>query len=300
MGGIGSHRAGSWLGRTSRDLGATLRMIQFEHTVFALPFALMGAVLAASGLPAGRTLLWILGAMVGARSSAMTFNRLVDQSFDARNPRTNSRALVTGRLSRPFAWGFFACSSTLFILSAAMLNPLSFSLSFPVLALILGYSYAKRFTWGSHFFLGASLGCAPLGAWIAVRGTLDPPPMLLGLAVLCWTAGFDIIYACQDTEFDRREGLYSIPGKWGVGRALVFSRLLHALMLLLLVAVGRILALGTIFYAGILLTGLLLAYEHSLVSERDLSRVNRAFFTVNGCISFLLFALTLGDQLRAR
>ena len=285
---------------TLHQLGVTLEMIQFEHTVFALPFALMGAVLAEGGIPAGRTLLWILLAMVSARSSAMTFNRLADMAYDSRNPRTASRPLVTHRLSKGFAWCFLVLNVALFLLSAVMLNRLAFFLAFPVLALILGYSYTKRFTWGSHFLLGASLGCAPLGAWIAVRGSFDAPPLLLGLAVLSWTAGFDCIYACQDIDFDRREGLHSIPRRWGVARALLFARLLHIFMLLVLVAVGRILSLGSLYYVGIGVTGLLLAYEHSLVRVDDLSRVNRAFFTVNGCISMLLFVTTLADRLWSR
>jgi len=285
---------------TLHQLGVTLEMIQFEHTVFALPFALMGAVLAESGIPAGRTLLWILLAMVSARSSAMTFNRLADMAYDGRNPRTASRPLVTGRLSKGFACCFLVLNVALFLLSAAMLNRLAFFLAFPVLALILGYSYTKRFTWGSHFLLGASLGCAPLGAWIAVRGSFNAPPLLLGLAVLSWTAGFDCIYACQDIDFDRREGLHSIPRRWGVARALLLARLLHIFMLLVLVAVGRILSLGSLYYVGVGVTGLLLAYEHSLVKVDDLSRVNRAFFTVNGCISMLLFIMTLADRLWSR
>ena len=281
--------------RALHQLGVTLEMIQFEHTLFALPFAFMGALLARDGIPGARTLLWILVAMVAARSAAMTFNRLVDRSFDARNPRTASRALVTRSLTEGFAWSFFAASAILFIVAAAMLNRLAFILSFPVLALLLGYSFTKRFTWGTHFFLGASLGCAPLGAWIAVRGSFDVPPMLLGLAVLCWTAGFDIIYSCQDVDFDRREGLQSLPKRWGVARALLASRLLHAGMLVILTVVGRMLSLGFCYFLGAGLTGLLLVYEHSLVGAEDLSRVNRAFFTVNGCISILLFALTLAD-----
>jgi 4-hydroxybenzoate polyprenyltransferase len=289
--------SGSASSGTLRQLGVTLEMIQFEHTVFALPFALMGAVLAKGGIPAGRTLLWILLAMVSARSAAMTFNRLADQVYDAKNPRTSSRPLVTRRLSRGFAWSFLVCNGALFVFSAAMLNQLAFLLSFPVLVLILGYSFTKRFTWGAHFLLGASLGCAPLGAWIAVRGSFNTPPLVLGLAVLCWTAGFDVIYACQDIDFDRREGLHSIPRRWGLARALLFARLLHLLMLSALVAVGCLLSLGYLYYVGVGVTGLLLGYEHSLVRADDLSRVNRAFFTVNGCISILLFAMTLADRL---
>ena len=280
-----------------RQLGVTLEMIQFEHTLFALPFAFMGALLAQDGIPSGRALLWILVAMVAARSAAMTFNRLVDRGFDARNPRTASRALVTRALTEGFAWSFFTASAFVFVVAAGMLNRLAFMLSFPVLAPLLGYSFTKRFTWATHFFLGASLGWAPLGAWIAVRGSFDVPPLLLGLSVLCWTAGFDIIYSCQDVDFDRREGLQSLPKRWGVRRALLASRLLHAAMLVVLVMVGRMLSLGPCYFLGVVLTGLLLVYEHSLIGAEDLSRVNRAFFTVNGCISILLFGLTLADRL---
>ena len=270
-------------------------MIQFEHTVFALPFAFTGAVLAGRGLPPGEKLGWILLAMVGARSAAMTFNRLADQPYDARNPRTARRPLVTGALSRRFAWIFLLAACSLFVISAARLNRLAFILSFPVLALILGYSYAKRFTCSAHFLLGASLGCAPLGAWIAVRGDIRPAPVILGLAVLFWTAGFDLIYACQDIDFDKSVGLHSIPRRWGIARTLILSRLLHLAMILALLLVGGILVLGHVYYAGVLGTGALLAYEHSLVRADDLSRVNRAFFTVNGYVSIFLFFATLAD-----
>ncbi|HEV8375312.1 MAG TPA: UbiA-like polyprenyltransferase [Candidatus Polarisedimenticolia bacterium] len=286
--------------RALRDLSATLEMIQFEHTIFALPFALMGAVLAAGGIPGTFTIAWILLAMVAARSAAMTFNRLADQPFDARNPRTSARPLVTGRISRSFAWTFLACCCVAFVLAAARLNRLAFLLSFPVLALILGYSYAKRVTWGTHLLLGASLGCAPLGAWIGVRGAIQWPPVLLGAAVLCWTAGFDILYACQDVDFDRRSGLHSIPRRWGVAHALRFSRILHALMIVCLIAVGRALGLGLLYHIGVAGTAVLLIYEHSLVRAGDLSRVNRAFFTVNGCVSIFLFVMTLADLLARR
>ncbi len=283
------------LRRIPRDFRETLRMIQFEHTLFALPFALTGAILAQRGVPSLEKLLWILLAMVGARSAAMTFNRLVDQPYDARNPRTAGRALVTGALSRRFAWLFLLAACLLFIFSAARLNRLSFLLSFPVLALILGYSYAKRFTWCAHLLLGACLGCAPLGAWIAVRGDIRAAPAILGLAVLLWTAGFDIIYSCQDTDFDRAVGLHSAPRRWGIGRALVLSRLLHAGMILALLAVGRLLRLGLIYHLGVLGTAALLAYEHTIIRPGDLSRVNRAFFTINGCVSIFLFLITLAD-----
>jgi len=297
MGSLGPALHGS-AARRLRDLGATLEMIQFQHTVFALPFALMGAALAAGGLPTARQLLWILGAMVGARSAAMTFNRLVDRRFDARNPRTAGRHLVTGRISPGFAAVFLACSIALFLLSAYRLNRLAFVLAFPVLALILGYSYAKRFTWGSHFLLGAALGCAPLGAWIAVRGSFATAPLLLGLAVLLWTAGFDLIYACQDADFDRREGLRSVPARWGIAGALGLSRGLHAGMIAVLIVLGKRMDLGGVYYGGVAATAAMLVYEHSLVKPGDLSRVNRAFFTVNGCVSLFLCAATLADLLR--
>jgi 4-hydroxybenzoate polyprenyltransferase len=297
MGRLGSSLPAS-AARPLRDLGATLEMIQFQHTIFALPFALMGAILAAGGLPGGRTLLWILGAMIGARSAAMTFNRLVDRRFDARNPRTANRHLVTGKLSLRFATVFLAASIVLFLLSAYRLNRLAFLLAFPVLALILGYSYGKRFTAAAHFLLGAALGCAPLGAWIAVRGSIAAAPLVLGLAVVLWTAGFDLIYACQDAEFDRREGLRSIPARWGVARALLLARWLHAGMIGALVFMGWMMDLGGLYFSGVAATAGMLVYEHSLVGPRDLTRVNRAFFTVNGCISIFLFAMTLGDLLR--
>ncbi len=284
--------------RPLRDLGATLEMIQFQHTVFALPFALMGAALADGGLPAGRALLWILGAMVGARSAAMTFNRLIDRRFDARNPRTANRPLVTGKLSTRFASAFLACSIALFLLSAYRLNRLAFLLAFPVLALILGYSYAKRFTSAAHFLLGAALGCAPLGAWIAVRGSIGGPPLVLSLAVVLWTAGFDLIYACQDADFDRREGLRSVPARWGITGALRLSRWLHAGMIAALIGLGGMADLGGVYFTGVAATAAMLVYEHSLVRPNDLSRVNRAFFTVNGCISLFLCAATIADLLR--
>jgi len=270
-------------------------MIQFEHTVFALPFALVGAVLAERRIPSPGKLAWILLAMAGARSAAMTFNRLADQPYDARNPRTAGRALVTGTLSRRFASVFLLAACLLFVFSASRLNRLAFLLSFPVLALVLGYSYAKRFTWGAHFLLGACLGCAPLGSWIAVRGDVRTAPAILGLAVLLWTAGFDIIYSCQDIRFDQSVGLHSVPRRWGIGRALLLSRLLHLGMILALLGVGRILGLGVIFLLGVLGTAALLAYEHSLVRADDLSRVNRAFFTVNGYVSIFLLLATLAD-----
>jgi 4-hydroxybenzoate polyprenyltransferase len=276
-------------------LRATLSMIAFQHTLFALPFAFTGAVLAAGGSPSWRQILWILGAMVGARSAAMVLNRIADLDYDRRNPRTAARPLVTGELGLPFAWAFLASSAALFFLSAAMLNRLALSLAAPALAVILSYSYAKRLTWLTHLHLGVSLGLAPLGAWIAVRGSLDLAPLLLAGAVALWVAGFDVIYACQDVEFDRRHALHSIPARFGVARALHLSAAMHALAVGLLLALPLALPLGPWYLAGALGTGALLWYEHTLVRPDDLSRVNRAFFTVNGWVGFLILAATATD-----
>jgi 4-hydroxybenzoate polyprenyltransferase len=271
----------------------TLEMIKFEHTIFALPFALLSTVLASSGWPRSRSLFWILVAMVGARSSAMAFNRIVDCELDAENLRTRLRALPAGQLSRGFALGFTLLASLLFIWAAYQLNILCFQLSFPVLSVLFLYSFSKRFTHYSHLLLGLCLGLAPLGAWIAIRGSVQWTPMILSLIVLFWTAGFDIIYACQDTDFDLRKGLYSIPKRYGIASALKVSSFLHALMLVLLLILCAAEGLGWISLVGISLVAGLLWYEHSLVKPDDLSRVDAAFFTVNGYVSFLLL-LTMG------
>jgi len=276
-----------------------LEMIKVEHTVFALPFALLGAVMAARGAPELRVLGWILAAMVGARSAAMAFNRLVDAPFDARNPRTSSRALPRGLLGSGTVVLFVTASSLLFVIAAAMLNRLALLLSPFALALIFAYSYTKRFTWASHIVLGLSLACAPIGAWIAVSGSLSPHALLLGAAVVLWVAGLDIIYACQDVEFDRQSRLHSIPQRFGIARALFLSALLHLCTLALLGFSFWRQGIGWIGFAGLLVTGLLLAYEHSLVRPSDLSRVNTAFFTVNGWISILLF-LAAGTDIVCR
>jgi len=270
----------------------TLEMVKIEHTLFALPFALLGAFFAARGLPAFSQVGWILLAMVGARSAAMAFNRLVDLPFDAKNPRTAGRALPQKQLSKRFVAAFTVVSSAAFVWAAAMLNPLALKLSPIALAIILLYSYMKRFTWGTHFFLGLALACAPIGAWVAIRGTLTAVPLILGLAVVLWVAGFDIIYSCQDVVFDQAETLYSIPKRFGVKRALWISGLLHACMVILLALLFRKLGLGVLSLAGLGLVTILLAYEHSLVRPSDLSRVNAAFFTINGWISVLLFVIT--------
>ncbi|HEU4403633.1 MAG TPA: 4-hydroxybenzoate octaprenyltransferase [Candidatus Polarisedimenticolia bacterium] len=276
-------------------LAATLSMIKFEHTLFALPFAFTGAILAAGGAPSWRQVLWILGAMVGARSAAMVFNRIADLDFDRRNPRTAARPLVTGALGLSFAWGFLLASVALFFLSAALLNRLALWLAAPALALILSYSYAKRVTWLTHLHLGAALGLAPLGAWIAVRGSLDTAPLALAAAVTLWVAGFDVIYSCQDVEFDAREGLQSMPRRFGIAAALRISRGFHAGTAGLLLALPLLVPLGGAYLAGALATMALLWYEHRLVRPDDLSRVNQAFFTVNGCVSFLVFMATAAD-----
>lgn len=266
----------------------TLETIKFEHTVFALPFALLSALLASDGWPKAEKIVWIVVAMVGARSAAMAFNRLADFRIDALNPRTRNRALPAGHLGRIFVAVFTLGSGAVFILAASQLNTLCFRLSFPLLIVLFLYSYSKRFTRLSHFYLGFCLGMAPLGSWIAIRGEVGWPPLLLGLAVLLWTAGFDIIYSCQDVDFDRRHALFSIPEGFGIGRALKVSRALHLGMLLVLLVLVGVQGLGWISLLGILLVAALLWYEHRLVRPRDLSRVNAAFFTVNGYISILL------------
>ena len=273
----------------------TLEMIKIEHTLFALPFAFLGAVLAANGLPAPWQIFWIVVAMVGARSTAMAFNRIADRGFDARNPRTASRALPAGLLSVGFVWAFTIVSAALFLLAAAMLNRLTLILSPVALASVLLYSFTKRWTQFSHIVLGWCLSIAPTGAWIAVRGTIDSPaPLLLSLVVLLWTAGFDVLYACQDYDFDRREDLRSIPARFGIARALWISRGLHAAAFLSLVALYLVTGLGLIAFAGVIATGALLVYQHRLVRADDLQRLNAAFFTTNAFVSVILL-VTFGS-----
>jgi 4-hydroxybenzoate polyprenyltransferase len=278
----------------------TLEMIKFEHSVFALPFALTGAVLAVRGWPSWRQVLWIVVAMLGARSAAMTFNRVADLRFDTANPRTRARALPSGHLSLGFAAGFTVAACALFLLAAWELNPLAFKLSPIVIALLIGYSYTKRFTVLSHLVLGACLGLSPLAASIALRGAVDAGVTLVGIAVMFWVAGFDLIYACQDVDFDRREGLFSIPARFGIRAALWLSGAMHALMLVLLVAAARVEHLGWIAFVGLALVAILLAYEHGLVRPTDLSRLNAAFFNINGYVSVLFFVTWAADILRAR
>ena len=286
----------AWL----RSVGITLEMIKWEHSVFALPFALAGAMLAAGGWPPGRTLAWIVVAMVAARSAAMAFNRLADAAFDAANPRTASRALPTGALSRGFVVGFVILACAVLVLAASQLNRLALMLSPVAVAVLLLYSYTKRFTRWSHLALGFALGMAPAAAWIAVRGSLEARILLLTAAVTLWVGGFDILYACQDYDFDLRAGLYSIPRAFGIARALTIARALHVLMLVLLGAVIYAFGLGAVAAAGILVVALLLTYEHSLVAPHDLSRLNAAFFTMNGVISLVFFVFVAGDLLLRR
>jgi 4-hydroxybenzoate polyprenyltransferase len=283
-----------------QNIRTTLEMIKIEHTLFALPFAFLGAVLAARGIPTAWQMLWITLAMVGARSTAMAFNRIADRDIDARNPRTKTRAIPAGTLSVGFVWGFTLVSAALFLLSAAMLNRLTLWLSPVALASILLYSYTKRWTLLSHLMLGWCLSIAPTGAWIAVQGSLNSPvPLLLSLTVMFWTAGFDVLYACQDYEFDRGEGLHSIPARIGVARALWTARLLHAGAFAALVALYFLTNLGVLAMAGVIATGALLIYQHTLVRADDLSRLNAAFFTTNAFVSIILF-LTFGSAVFLR
>ncbi len=274
-----------------------LEMVKIEHTIFALPFAFLGAVLAVRGLPNLKQIGWIVLAMIGARSAAMAFNRLIDLPFDARNPRTSSRALPSKQLSKGFVILFIALSSAVLVFAAAMLNPLSLKLSPLALGIIFFYSYTKRFTWYAHMFLGISLACAPIGAWIALTGTLSAVPLVLGLAVALWVAGFDIIYACQDVEFDKKESIFSVPKRFGIRAALWISAILHLVMLGILAFLFVQQGMGYFGFSGLILVGLLLAYEHSLVRPSDLSRANTAFFTINGWISILLCVTTAIDIL---
>lgn len=280
-----------------QNLRVTLEMIKWEHSIFALPFALCGAMLAANGFPALHQLIWIIVAMVAARSAAMAFNRLADATIDAANPRTRTRALPAGHLTPAFVATFVVASSAVFVLAAGELNRLALWLSPVALAVLLLYSYTKRFTRWSHLVLGFALGIAPAAAWIAVRGSLDPRILLLTAAVTFWVGGFDVLYACQDFDFDRQTGLHSIPRFLGIRRALWVARAFHVIMLVLLVALLWSFALGKVAVVGVIVVAALLGYEHSLVSPDDLSKLNAAFFTMNGVISVLFFVFVGGDLL---
>ncbi len=272
-------------------------MIKWEHSIFALPFALCGAMLAAGGMPAVTQVGWIVLCMVSARSAAMAFNRVADAQIDAANPRTATRAIPAGTLSQKFAVIFVTVSSALFVLAAAQLNRLTLYLSPVVLGVVLLYSYTKRFTRWSHLVLGFALGMAPAAAWIGVRGSLDPRILVLTAAVTFWVGGFDVLYACQDIDFDRMHALNSIPQALGVPKALLLARTLHLLMLGLLIALLFVFGLGKIAMVGVVVVALLLAYEHSLVSANDLSKLNAAFFTMNGVIAVVFFIFVAADLL---
>jgi 4-hydroxybenzoate polyprenyltransferase len=273
----------------------TLEMIKWEHSVFALPFALTATLLAANGLPTLLTLAWILVAMVAARSAAMAFNRWADADLDAANPRTRNRAIPAGLLSRQFVLSFTILSALIFVLAAAQLNRLTFCLSPLVLAVLLGYSYLKRVTRWSHLGLGLALGLAPSAAWIAVRGSLDPRILVLTAAVTLWAGGFDVLYSCQDCEHDRAAGLHSLPQAVGIPAAIWTARAMHLAMLVLLIWFGLLFQFRTLGWLGVAAAGLLLAYEHSLVSPRDMRRLNAAFFTMNGVIATVFLAFVAAD-----
>lgn len=279
-----------------RNTGVTLEMIKWEHSFLTLPFGLTGAVLAARGIPAFHQLLLILVALFAARSAAMAFNRLADAEIDAGNPRTKTRAIPAGHLSRQFVLGFVIVSSAIFFAAAWMLNPLSFYLSPVALIIICGYSYTKRFTRWAHLFLGLAMGVAPSAAWIAVTGKFDPRTLILTAAVMFWGAGFDVLYSCQDYESDCRAELHSVPRFFGIAGALRIARLFHVVAFVFFAWMIVAFSLGPVGIAGVVITGLLLIYEHSLVHANDLSRLNAAFFTTNGFISMLLLAFVIVDM----
>ena len=268
------------------------RIIRFSHSIFALPFALASFLMATGGARPGLSLLWVLVAMVGARSAAMGFNRLADHRIDALNPRTAGRELPKGLLSRAQVWLFVLLSSAALVGAAALLNPLCLALSPVALAIVFGYSYTKRFTSLSHLVLGLGLAVAPVGAWLAVRGAFAAAPLALGAAVLAWVAGFDVIYACQDLDFDRAQGLFSLPARLGIARALLLARALHVLAVGFLLLLWWLVPLHPVYLAGVAGVAVLLGYEHALVRPDDLSRVNAAFFTVNGWIGVAYLAFT--------
>ena len=277
-----------------------LEMIRFAHTVFALPFAFMGVVLAAGGIPPGRTLWWVLMAMVGARSGAMGTNRIADRYLDSLNPRTRDRALPQGRIALGEAVAFVVVSFAVFLFSAWMLNPLCFALAPLAILIVCGYSYTKRFTAGSHLVLGLSLALAPIGAWVAVRGEIAAPALVLGLGVLFWVAGFDILYAFQDVDFDRRTGLFSIPARLGTAQGLIIAGIFHGLTVCCLTLLIPLLRLGPIYWLGLLCAAILLLYEHRLVHRHGLAKLDTAFFNVNGVLSIGMLLATVGDLVLSR
>ena len=278
-----------------QKLYSILRLIKFSHTIFSLPFAVMSAFIAANGSPSLRQILLIIGALIMARSCAMSFNRLVDAKYDILNPRTDYRISLQNLIGRPNLWIFTVLCAILFIVFAAGLNLLSLLLSPVALLIIFGYSYTKRFSNLSHFALGLALAFSPIGAWIGVKGEIALAPFILAFAVLLWTAGFDVIYSCQDLQHDIKAGLYSIPRKIGLKNSLRLSSILHFLMIIILIIFMYFTNLGIIYFGGVCFVCVMLFYEHSLIKPHDLSKVNMAFFTVNGLISILLMIVTLVD-----
>lgn len=280
-----------------QKISVYLRMIKFSHSVFALPFAFTSALIAASGIPDLSQIFWIIIAMAGARSGAMGLNRIIDRKIDSANPRTAGRELPRGVISTGEAVIFVIISFSLLVFAAYMLNPLCLKLSPLALTVLFLYSYTKRFTWASHFILGLSISAAPLGAWIAVKGTLGTEIIPLGIAVVFWLAGFDVLYALQDMDFDRKYGLYSIPRKFGIRKSLHLSRIFHAISFLLLVVSGFIFGLGGFYWVGMFVIAGLFLYEHSLIKENDLGKLDMAFFNMNGYISMTVFIFTLADYI---
>ena len=272
-----------------------LEMIKFEHTIFALPFAYMGAFLAVGGMPTANQFLFITLAMVGARTAAMSLNRLIDRHIDALNPRTKTRAIPAGLLGVTEVWIYTLLSIALLIYATMQLTPLATKLLPIAVGSLVIYSYTKRFTWLCHVFLGIALGLAPMGSWVAINNSLDLPAWILGFIVLFWVAGFDIIYALQDAEFDRNSGLYSIPSRFGVRKALLISSAFHVIAAVLFIILGLVLKLGLIYYIGVALAIAILYYEHTLVKPNDLSKLDAAFFNMNGYLATLMFIFTLGD-----
>ncbi len=283
------------MGRATRTTRELLEMIKFEHTVFALPFALLGMLLAADGFPPARIVFWIVIAMVAARSAAMTFNRIVDREMDGRNPRTSARALPEGRVSVGQASLFLAIMVAIFVLATYELNSLALELGPVALLLILTYSYSKRFTWLCHLWLGLAIGIAPTAAWVAVRGSLDPLPLWLTGAVAFWIGGFDILYSLADEQFDRAHGICSLPVRFGASTAIWVSRAMHLLSIGFLLAAGIFAGLGIVYFVGVSVITLALAYEQSLVKPGDVSKLNVAFFTVNGFVGIAMFLFALVD-----
>ena len=280
-----------------RSASEAAELVKFAHTAFALPFALISALAAAGGLPPWPVLGWILLAMVGARTAAMAFNRLADHAIDSANPRTAGRALPTGRLRRPFAWGLVAVGTGALVLAAWRLNPLCLALSPLALAWVFGYSYSKRFTSLSHLWLGLGLGVAPVGAWLAVRGSFAAPPLVLAVAVTSWVGGFDVLYSLQDEAFDRLRGLHSFPARLGAARAIAIARILHAVAAIGFAAFAAMVSGGWGLWAGVAAAAALLIWQHSLIAPGRLEKLDTAFFTANGALSVLMFALYLLDMI---